>query len=439
MSVRRPQRDCVLCMNSFDEDMHRAVFHARQESASLEEAVTRIAKLGIEVTPEQLRLHVQYHRPLQPAPRTRFRPEEALERAKRLPERQQALLMLVGRVPALSGTQLAEIFYWNGQAGHLPSARAACYRDLSKLVRGNFLYRWYPPVAAGPAGTKVRAWQHRLTFYFLGRDASPLVSEHDQYETLRGRDWFVSPEELSETHDLFALGAAAEAIVSLGRQAARRVADGETTDTSIGKAELKLEPGNWYGAGRLAFPTRAKGTTISGLACFSMRIPKDNSSLLAPFLYEYDDGLRPLGEMAEQVLRYIDLKRAGAVGARFPDLRKAKVFPPVLVVAADPFRLESLRRSVQTAAKRRGATSDLPIIICSDQSSVHAVGLTEEAWVSVWDAKPTPRRYRLPDVFAHQAADLQKAGLEATSDLVYSPDSPMPQLKPIKEPLEEGV
>lgn len=434
MSVRRPQRDCVLCMSSLDEEMHRAVYHAHQESPSLKEAASRIRDLGIEVEPDAIRTHIQYHRPLQPPPRTRFRSDEALARAHKLPARQRQLLMLVSRVPALSGTQLAELFYWSGLDSHLPSARAACYRDLSKLVKGNFLYRWYPPVAAGPAGTRVRAWQHRLSFYFLGRDATPFVLDSDRYEPSRGRDWFASPEELADSHELFALGAAAEAIVSLGRQAQAKNAAGELTKTSLGGAEIRLSPADWYSAGRLGLPARGRTQSASGLAAFVIRVP-GKASVLSPFLYEYDDGLRPLGEVAEQMLRYIDLRRSGAVTARFPELRRAKVFPPVLLIAADPFRMDAVRRQVQLLARRRGATTDLPIVVCSDQSSVHSLGLVEDAWVSVWDASANARRHRLPDVLAHQADALSAAGLDADSHLAYAPDAPMPQLRPLVDPL----
>jgi hypothetical protein len=52
MSVRRPQRDCALCVHALDEETHRAIFYAHQESSSLEEAVARIAKIGIKATPD---------------------------------------------------------------------------------------------------------------------------------------------------------------------------------------------------------------------------------------------------------------------------------------------------------------------------------------------------------------------------------------------------
>ena len=209
MSVRRPQKDCSLCRSSLDEEVHRAIFYAYQEASSLFEAVARVKAVGVETTPEDLRRHIQYHRPIQPAPHGRFRADEALSKGQGLPRRRRELLSLVGRVSALSGTHLAEFFYWDGRAAQFASARAACYRDLSQLVKDNFLYRWYPPTAAAPSGVRVRAWQHRLSFYFLGRDATPLIEKSEDCTLARGSDWISSPEDLPASHELFAASAAA--------------------------------------------------------------------------------------------------------------------------------------------------------------------------------------------------------------------------------------
>lgn len=434
MSVRRPQRDCVLCLASLDEDAARAIFHAHQEEQTAVAACERLSKGKITVEPAQLRVHFQYHRPMQPAPRTRFKPEEALARVSGYSPRLRELVLLVSRAPGLSGTQLAELFYWTGEPAQLNSARAACYRDLSRLVRANVLYRWYPPMAKGPSGSVVRAWQHRLSFYALGRDGVPYVSQQDGYEPQRGRDWFASEEELPEPHEMFAAGAAAETIASLARQALRLEKAGTALDSSQGKIGLHFSAGNWFGSNRIGLPVKGtRSQPVFGLASFALHLLDKQTSVQAPFLYEYDDGLRPLPEAAAQILRFVELKRAGALGSRFPDLARAKVFPPLLVIASDIYRLEGLRRAVQAQAKRRGATTSLPIIVCADQASVTSVGLSPEPnsdpWVSIWDAAATPRRYRLADVLVHPWQQLGEAGFGSDHRLAFAAGAALPQLR----------
>jgi hypothetical protein len=433
VSVRRPQHDCSLCVASLTEDHARAIFHAHQESKTADDAVARLAKGGIETSTEQLRAHIQYHRPVQPAPRTRLKPEEALQRAKSLPERQRRMLLLISRVPALSGTQLAELFYWNGEDAHMNSARSACYRDLAALVKGNFLYRLYPQVAAGPAGSRVRAWQHRLSFYFLGRDAVPFVAGQEGFELQRGKDWFATEDELPNEHEVFAQNAAAEVVASFARQSRLPgITDKRLASSALGDAQVEFDESNWWGNGRLDLPARGtRSQPVGGLSTFALHFPEKNLRFAAPFLYEYDDGLRPLNEVAEQLLRFVDLKRSGAVGARFPALAKARVFPPLLVVTLDPYRLEGLRRAVQKLAQRRGKTSDLPIIVCCDVASACKVGVSsaphESPWISLWDGSSAPRQYRLVDVLARQSKELQALPPQQALGIVFG--STMPELR----------
>lgn len=414
MSVRRPQKDCSLCLSSLDEEIHKAIFYAYQEAANLVEAVARVKVVGVETTPEDLRRHIQYHRPVQPAPRGRFRADDALARGQSLPKRLRDILSLVGRVPALSGTHLAEFFYWDGREAQFASARAACYRDLSRLVKDNFLYRWYPATASAPSGVRVRAWQHRLSFYFLGRDAVPLIEKSEDCTLARGGDWISSVEDLPPSHELFATGAASENIAALARQARQMTAGGSSG--AQGPAEIQLATNSWFGPMRLALANRGRQRPDWGLAAFRFK-PQDQPGVLAPFLYEYDDGLRAQGDIVESLLKFIDLKRSGGLGDRVPQLGQGGFFPPLLVISTEPFRLESLRRSAQLAARKRGATKDLPIIVCADQTTVHAVGLSGESWVSLWDAAATPRRHRLVDVLNHQAKGLSDIGLTAESKL----------------------
>lgn len=418
MSLRRPQKDCALCLLSLDEDVHRTVFYAYQEAANLRDAVIKIKEIGIDTTPEELRTHIQYHRPIQPQPHNRLRSANALYNAEALPSRLQAILSLVSRVPALSGTHLAEFFYWNGKPEHLASARAACYRDLSRLVKDNFLYRWYPPTTAGPTGARIRAWQHRLSFYFLGRDAVPLIEKTEGRTLSRANtDWVVSSDDLPEPHEVFAAGAAGESVAALTRQANRLAAIDAFLLGNKGRFNLELATDSWFGPKRLTGLNKSKQRPVWGLAAFRVYPQGGDEDFLSPFLYEYDDGLRPQKDVAESLLRFIDMKRNGSIGKWFPQLQKAHVFPPILLISSDPFRLESLRRSVQIAARKKGALTSLPIIVCCDQGTVNSGGISDESWISIWDKDATPKRWRLIDVLSHQSEALLHEGMLATCKL----------------------
>lgn len=423
MSVRRPQKDCQLCAFALPPETHEAIYHAYQEARSYQAAVKKAEKLGLKLTEEEIRNHFQYHRPVQPSPRTRFNSDKALARAKALPERLQEIVALVSRVPALTGTQLAELLYWTGTQKQLASARNGCYRDLRRLVLENYVYKWYPPAAVSAKGTRIRSSQHRNGFYLLGRDAVPFIEDHEGYEPQRGKDWVLSPEDMPEQHEVFEWNRAAETIASLARQGKRL--EGEAKSITIGERKVfpRFQPLNWYGPRRLQLLVSAPGVktqpmTLGGLAFFGFLLPEQKLSVGAPFIYEYDDGVRPLNEVAAHLVRYVDLKNSGALAKRFPDL--VKLFPPVLLIARDAYRVEQVRVAAQQLARKRGVSGqELPIIIAADQATVASIGLTADVWVSLWDSTSNPTRRQLVDVLLKQWKQALAANLNSTARLRF--------------------
>lgn len=431
MSVRRPQRDCPLCDYRLPADTHAAIYHAYQENwrdAACYKLVSRkAAKLSVDVTEDEARKHFQYHRIVQPAPRTRFKPERALEQGRGLPPRLQETLVLVSRVPALSGTQLAELFYWTGSDSQIASARNACYRDLRRLVLDNFLYRWYPPVAAGPSGSAQRSQQLRNAFYTPGRESTPLIQAIEGYEPVRGKDWALTESDLPSQHEFFEQNAAAETVSSLARKSKQLEAASKGVLVSGNTAYVRFVPMNWFAGRRVSFDLRDGRFQPSGLASFGVYLPMQTQrvSVGCPFLYEHDDGVRPLDKFAEHVLRYAELKRSGALGQRFGQLKD--LFPPVIVVARDPYRAEQLRLAAQSAARRRNLSTGLPIMVVCDQATVLSQPLEAEIWASMWDGSSTPERRSLVEVLLRNWKSSIDAGLAATTRLTLTPAKSAPR------------
>lgn len=425
MSVRRPQRDCPLCDYRLPADTHAAIYHAYQENwrdVNCYKLVSRRAgKFGVDVTEAEARKHFQYHRIVQPAPRTRFKPEKALEQGRGLPVRLQETLILVSRVPALSGTQLAELFYWTGSESQIASARNACYRDLRRLVLDNFLYRWYPPVAAGPSGSAQRSQQLRNAFYTPGREAAPLIATAEGYEPVRGKDWALTESDLPSQHELFGQNAAAETVAALARKSKQLEAASKGVSVSGNTAYVRFVPMNWFAGRRVSVDLRDGKFQPGGLASFGVYLPMQTQrvSVGCPFLYEHDDGVRPLDKLAEHVLRYAELKRSGTLGQRFKQMKD--LYPPVLVIARDPYRAEQLRLAAQAAARRRNLSAGLPIMVVCDQATVLGQPLDAEIWASMWDASPTPERRGLVEVLLRNWKASLDAGLAATTRLTLSP------------------
>ena len=427
MATRRPKENCPLCPPELDARAHAEVWYAYQESQDWEIAAHEAGQQGSECTPQQVTKHFQYHRPAQPAPKGNLRRGHALQRAQQLPDRLQAMLRTVARVPGLSGTQLAELFYWNGTEKQMDSARNACYRDLNKLMWGNFLYRYYPQATSTP-GSARRGRQEHLSLYFLGRDGIPLVEVVDGYEPPRG-DWIPDIDALGDPESVFAEHDAAEVVAALARQARKMTADNMLLAVDNLAVGISFEPHNWFGAKRTALHfhdalSRAKARVQpSGLATLGIEVPAMGRSLLAPFFYEYVTGTKPAEHTAEKLVRYAELRMSGALGERFPDLaRGGSWLPPILVVCRDPKHVATVQAAVAKAVARHDLLQGgrAPVAVISDEETVSEHGLNGHCWASLWDDSKEPRRHQLAKVLTAEARVLVGT-LDKSTVLAYEP------------------
>jgi hypothetical protein len=401
MSVRRPQASCILCRASLDSERHRAICYAYQEAPDLFEACARLEALGLSVAPDALRRHFQYHRPQQPPPRKRMRSAKALARAQGMPLRLRRAMTLSARLPALSGSQLAEFLYWNGRMTQYASARAACYRDLSRLVKNSFLYRYYPPLASGPSSSRVRSWQHRLSFYFLGRNGVAYVEQTLGRTLQRGRDWIVDENDLPPLWRLLSLAATNEAFALLSRQALRAQAANSPLPGGQGLVTAAFGVFNASSLSTLDGSRLSQPLEELILASYGLRVEATGTAFEAPFLLAYDDGLSGLAEAVERVMEICRLRREGSIAEKLPAIASRGVFPPTLFISSDPYRLEAVRREAQREARRKGLTINLPIVVSASIETLKSGAWEREVWVSLWDVSPAPRGHYLSDVLLH--------------------------------------
>ena len=416
MSVSRPRRGCPLCAPELAAADHDAIVAcARERGRSA--AVVEAARLGLNLDAAAVKAHLQYHRPGQASPHGRLKPEEALARVSLLPERLRVLLCLLGRVPGLSGSQLAELLYWHGADNQLAAARSACYRDLARLVREGFVWRHYPGRLVGPGGSPLRARQHQLSFYFLARDAVPYVEATEQRSLRRGHDWIGGSDELPNEFELFARHARTLTVSGLAAEAARlRVSE---TSLTLGgeQALLRFSPRNWFSGELLRLPRRDGSTyTPAALAAFSAEFPGRATSLLLPFLVEFDDPAVDVEQAAERLLAWHELKRTEALATKLPGLAKAGQ-PPVLCFCANPWRLDALRQTAQRLAARHLIAVDLPPIALADRASLAAGALARPLWVSLWDTGNPPRAHTFAEILLGQASASLASGLSGDSVL----------------------
>jgi hypothetical protein len=421
--ARRAQKDCPLCVPQLSQADHDKVYYHYQSSGGNYPETARLAtQLGSPTTARQVRTHLQYHRIIQPAPQGHLRRPYALQEGLALPRRLQEITLLVARVKALSATQLAQLFYWNGTDQQFPTARKACYRDLRRLSLMDFIYRYYPPQTARPSGTQ-QAKQDLLSFYFLGRDGSPYVEEHEQV-TVPRRDWIASPDNLADEFRIMQLQAAANIICELSRQIhILNASDQAVNLPGAPPLHLSFSPMNWYGSHRTSFSFtdplsgRKETVTPSGISAIGLTAPEKNFQALAPFFYEHDSGAKHPSAYAQQLLGYMYLERSGALSAHFPDLPKRGYFPPVIVVCRDMRRVIAIQDAMQTLLHQKAIGAEqMPVIILTDEATHSSHGLTGQSWLSLWDNSLQNRRYGLLQALLHSCRPL--AGALTADDLL---------------------
>jgi len=409
-------KDCPLCPPALDREKHDRVYYEYQETHLFEAAAIKSTELGSPATEAQARSHFQYHRIIQPPPRGYLRRNRALERAQALPRRLQDILLLVARVRGLAASDLAELFYWTGTEKQLASARNACYRDLRKLILEDFVYRYYPPNFGRSMAVRVRG-QEQLSFYFLGRDGVPYIEERERRE-LAHREYVSGIKDLSDETKVLQQHEAAQVVSSLAHQVKLLEAEGRRPESGVEGAPalaLSFDPANWFGRERLSMtfrdPLSGLEETVSpgGFAAIGLSSPEHKFSVLAPFFYEYDTGVKTLTAYAEDLLGYLHLARAGAISDTFPQLPRRDYFPPVIVVCRDMGRVVALQEEVRKLRAQRQLNAErMPVVVITDEVTNKHHGLAGQSWLSLWDHSLEGRRYRLTEVLLRSCAPLAK-------------------------------
>lgn len=370
---------CKLC--SSDPLIQQEVWYAYQEHKNYEGPLTKARELGVETNFEEVKQHFKHHNILQPPPKGYLRKDEALAKALKLPLRLQNILKLVAKVPALSGTQLAEMFYWNGTPGQLTAARNACYRDLKRLVQDDYLYRFYPNFSANASDTQRS--KERLSIYFLGRNATPLVA-NAKIEVGK-KDWIGHPRQLESSHLVLQKNDASQVVSMLSRQ--MKSAESLAIHANFQNVEFKfsMNPENWFGPfqtqTRFHAPTGSTLLRPDGLAAVGLEAVGKPMQLLAPFYYEYDDTTRTPYSSANRLLAFVEYYRSGEFSKQF-DL--PGFFPPILIVCKDAQRSQALTRAAKTAARKQGMVDRLPLMIITDKQTAERHALLGSCWRSVW-------------------------------------------------------
>lgn len=382
--ARRKIEDCPICR---DQDLGQKAWYALQASrGEYKEVSAQLQSLD----PALIRDHFQYHRIIQPSPQGNLRRDKALEKGQKATKRAQDIILLASRVPALSATQLAELFFWNGTAKQMSSARNACYRQLRYLLYSDFLYRLYPPAAARPAelgGGKGDA----VSIYFLGRDGVPLVEEKEGWKLAR-RQWITRPEDTDEDWRLRQRQESNEIVASLARQ----IAQNPATSVQGLAGTLNFTPLNWYADKRMywQWSDPVRGATriyLSGLSALGVSFPERQASFLLPFTYLWDSASQSADSAANELVSYGLLERSDLLHQLLPEFPSGFI-PPLLVVCRDAARAQDLRKAAQKAVM---GSSNKPLVVVTDRTTFESYGLHGDCWISLWDTDATPRRHHL--------------------------------------------
>lgn len=382
--ARSKIEDCPICS---DSELNTRAWHQLQDNKGDYE---KAAAAFYTIDRNLLRDHFQYHKATQPPPKGSLRRDKALEKGKKLTQRAQDMILLTSRVPALSATQLAEIFFWNGTAKQMSSARNACYRQLRNLMYTDMLYRIYPGPTARPAALEGGKGES-VSIYFLGRDGVPLVESREGQQLTR-RQWVVRPEDAGEDWKLRQRQEANEVVTGLNRQ----LKEDNRIEIQGVEAEISFSYLNWIADRRMFWQWQdaVRGPTriyLSGLAAIGATFPERNASFLLPFTYLYDAGSQSVESTVNELTHYGLLERSDLIHNLLPEMPVGFV-PPLLVICRDAERVAAVRAAAQ---KNSLTYTNKPLIITTDQTTFENHGLRGESWISLWDGDKSPARHRL--------------------------------------------
>jgi hypothetical protein len=386
-----------------------------------QQAAEVAADMGLDITAADITAHLKNHRWIQPAPQGNLRRGAALAKVRALPnERLRHILLLLSRVKGLSGTQIAEAVYWNGDDRRLHSQRNQCYRDLRKLLYADLIYR-LPAGTTRPTGNLRRLRQDQQMLYFLGRDAAPYVEERDGYQLGR-KDWVTRPDQLGDEYRVLLAHEATEIPTTLLRQMKSVMAGHGKASLMGSECTITFSPLNWWAGTRAAlhFEEPISGmNTVSpgGIAALGLEIPARQLSTMTPFFYEHDAGLRNPTRYAEHLLSYLALSRTPALSERYPDLPSDGYTPPTAIVCRDPRRVPMIQREAQQLISRALLGDERPpVLVVTDETTFRAHGLTGECWLSLWDTEARGRRMSLLEVLLRGSMPLLQRAQHLSAD-----------------------
>ena len=414
--------DCPLCV---DSQLAEQAWWSLQESGGNH---ARASETIENIDDFVLREHFKYHRSVQPAPKKQSLHKDNLKKAKRKGSRAQKIIILCARVPALSSSQLAEIFYWNGKKDQLSAARSACYRQLRWLLYSDMLYRLYPTKSARP---KKANGAKAIAIYFLGRGGVALVEDREKNK-LDQRQWITGINQVGEDWRLRERQENNEIVASL----VNKIRQNNAVDIQDARATLTFSPLNWYADRRMrwTFKDPIEGNVrlyLGGLSAFGITFPEKKASSLLPFTYLYDSGSVKIETISRDLINYGSLERNSVMQQVCPDFPPGFV-PVLLVVCNNARRCEELRKQCQKSEK---TTSNKPLIIVTDKATFYQHGLRGKIWLYLWDKQKTPTLYPLIETLLRGS---KKAPLKANHVLnipenipVRDPDAKKSSLKMI--------
>lgn len=322
--------------------------------------------------------HFAYHRRPQPAPTGYLKRDRSLQdlHAARLSRRQMDILSLVCHLDVVSTPQLLPLLY--GSLSTLGAQRAACYRDLRALIRGQYLYRSRAPrrriPQAAPGGP--------VQYLHPGREAIAYAES-----ALGHTPAAISREDEIDWDGVQRRGRANDVIVTLA------AALGEARfvfGTDAGR--VSIAPANWFGPGLLRarvsapFAPKEQVSRPDGLVAVVIEVPARKQGALFPLAYVHEQP----GWEEERVgaeARAWAIRMATAEGRTAPFADLGEIATPLLVISPDVDRVEMARAAITRALKDIPAVARPPVMLMSQAAAARA---WSEPVVSMLDGTALP-------------------------------------------------
>lgn len=413
---------CLLCDSGrVDDEAYGRIFTAYGQGPRRglkARAAGAAAEIAREVTGDdtiggdEVWRHFAYHRRPQPAPGGYLKRDRSLQelQAARLSRRQLDILRLACELDVLSTPQLLPVLYRS--LATLGAQRAACYRDLRALVRGQFLYRSHPPrrripqaAPGGPAaflhpGREAIAWSEQV----LGHSPATITAPGEI-------DWDTVQQRQRANGIVVAL---ADALRS--------------TRFRFGKDEgrVAITAGNWYGPGVMSarvhdpFSRTERTSRPDGMIAIGIDVPARGTGGLFPLAYIDERPGWDEDALAEAVRDWAArMATPEGRGAPFADLAPLTI--PLLIVSPDAGRAAQAQETLAHALTLLPSGSRPPILTVARPALA-------TAWTDavVTPAGGAPTALHLAVTGALPVADVVKRLPLGHRLLTHDPDSEAP-------------